>query len=231
MTLECHIQEDIVDALVGAGWVVRVFTGDELNAGWPDLYATHAKWGARWIEVKQPGFVGSKWTPAQIEWFPRMAGAGTGIWVLCSVDDIKLLSGPPNVIEWLAKHGTVTSVKCNDVLLPTSIKKGELEASIQHNIVRKLRTHEWLVRRVACNAENKGWPDLYAMHHKYGPRWIEVKRPNFKGSRWTSDQIKCFPRMNQNGSPIWILTSDSDTEYTKLFRPQNFSMYFMLHGP
>lgn len=73
----------------------------------------------------------------------------------------------------------------------------------------------------------QGFPDLYATHKDYGPRWIEVKLPMMKGSRWTGAQQIEFPRMVDNGSPIWILTAADEAEYRKLFLPSNFYYYFI----
>lgn len=50
--------------------------------GMPDLYCMHPQHGSRWIEVKLPNMVGSRWTPAQRHWFPLMAKYGMRIYIL-----------------------------------------------------------------------------------------------------------------------------------------------------
>lgn len=67
------------------GWFVKSTHGNMYQAGFPDLFAAHSKFNYRWIEVKLPGMVGSRFTPAQIEWFPKFVANGSGIWILTSV--------------------------------------------------------------------------------------------------------------------------------------------------
>lgn len=83
----------------------------------------------------------------------------------------------------------------------------------------------WYVRKTHGNAFSDGWPDLFATHKMYGHRWIEVKLPEMKGSKFTPAQIKDFPMFIAFGSGIWVLTGDSETEYKKLFGPTNYWTY------
>lgn len=57
-------------------------------------------YGARWVEVKLPGFKGSKFTPAQLEWFPKLCAFGAGVWVMTSPSEYdppkEVLFKPPN---------------------------------------------------------------------------------------------------------------------------------------
>lgn len=57
------------------------------QSGFPDLYATHYKYGARWVEVKNP----EKYcfTPAQLEWFPQFVSHGSGIWIMTAATDVE----------------------------------------------------------------------------------------------------------------------------------------------
>jgi hypothetical protein len=64
------------------GWFVIITHGNAYQSGLPDLYATHKKFGGRWIEVKLPGMVGSKFTNAQLEVFPKLCLNGSPVWVL-----------------------------------------------------------------------------------------------------------------------------------------------------
>lgn len=75
-----------------------------------------------------------------------------------------------------------------------------------------------------------GFPDLWITHRKYGGKWVEIKLPNMKGSRFTKDQMIEFPLLLDNGTPIWILTSVCESEYQKLFLPSNCLEYFLLKG-
>lgn len=97
------------------------------------------------------------------------------------------------------------------------------EAIIQEAIVKKLRQLTWVVKETHGNLYQSGLPDLFATHRVYGPRWIEVKNP-LKYS-WTSAQKIDFPQFVANGSPIWVLVSDEDSEINKLFKPCNLWFY------
>jgi phosphoserine phosphatase len=77
------------------------------------------------------------------------------------------------------------------------------------------------------NMYQRGFPDLYATHHRYGARWIEVKLPKMVGSKFTPAQLECFPKLRANGTRIWILTAATKEEYDKLFKPDNVMLYIM----
>lgn len=99
------------------------------------------------------------------------------------------------------------------------------EAKIQKAIMNKLRMLGWFVRATHGNMYQSGFPDLFACHSRYGQRWIEVKLPDMKGSKFTPAQVENFPKFSANGSPIWIITGDSDYEMEKLFKPENWYQY------
>ena len=103
-------------------------------------------------------------------------------------------------------------------------KKGP-ERIIQEAIENMLRCRGWYVMRTHGNMYQSGFPDNYATHRKYGPRWIEVKIPNRKGTVFTPAQLDNFPKMCAFGSPIWVLVGATDLEYKKLFKPFNWFMY------
>lgn len=44
--------------------------------------------------------------------------------------------------------------------------------------------------------------------------------------KFTPAQIRDYPKMIANGSPIWIMTAATDEEYAKLFKDSNFYEYF-----
>lgn len=79
---ESRIQEKIITMLLRKGWYVVRVPGSKLLSGMPDLYATSSKYGSRLIEVKLPMMKGSKFTPAQLDRFPKLAANGSGVWVL-----------------------------------------------------------------------------------------------------------------------------------------------------
>ena len=104
-------------------------------------------------------------------------------------------------------------------------KKHGPEYHIQNAIKKKLRYLGWYVMQTHGNMFQSGFPDLFCCHSKYGQRWVEVKLPDMKGSRFTAAQLECFPKLSANGSDVWILTGDSDREINKLFKPANWHSY------
>jgi hypothetical protein len=70
--------------------------GNMYQSGFPDLYCCHARYGARWVEVKMS--TGYAFTPAQLEMFPQISGKNIGIWVLTAAteEQYSLLFKPPN---------------------------------------------------------------------------------------------------------------------------------------
>jgi hypothetical protein len=101
------------------------------------------------------------------------------------------------------------------------------EAKVQASIVEMLERYKWFVKSTHGNAYTDGWPDLFACHQTYGQRWIEVKLPEFKGSRFTDAQLRDFPEFCRNGSGVWVLTSATDYEYKLLFRSPNYWVYLL----
>lgn len=93
------IQQTIIKALTEAGWFVMETHGTQYQQGLPDLYATHKLYGSRWIEVKNTR--GWSFTPAQRQTFPKMFGAGTGIWILQG-PDLDLLHKGCNLWQFLS---------------------------------------------------------------------------------------------------------------------------------
>lgn len=83
----------------------------------------------------------------------------------------------------------------------------------------------WYVMVTHGNMYQSGFPDLFACHSTYGQRWIEVKLPNMKGSKFTPAQLRCFPKLCANGSGVWILTAAKESEYEKLFTKFNWWQY------
>lgn len=97
------------------------------------------------------------------------------------------------------------------------------ERIIQDAIIEMLKIRDWYVMETHGNAFQRGFPDLYATHSKYGGRWIEVKNP--EAYSFTAAQMECFPKLSANGTGIWILASATELEYQKLFAPPNWWVY------
>lgn len=93
---EERIQNEWIAFLGIRGWTVMVTHGNMYQRGFPDLYVCHAKHGTRWVEVKNPRRF--SFTVAQKKYFPKMAEAGAGIWVLfeCSEEEYEKLFRPAN---------------------------------------------------------------------------------------------------------------------------------------
>lgn len=88
------IQEALKNELARQNWYVKETHGNIFSYGFPDLYACHREYGARWIEVKRP--TGSTFTPAQLETFPLFQAHGCGVWVLTGVHEIPKLMKAAN---------------------------------------------------------------------------------------------------------------------------------------
>ena len=97
---EYFIQNQIIAKLESEGWYVKVSVGGMYQSGFPDLYATHKDFRSRWIEVKLPKMVGSRFTPAQYETFPKLIAHGSGVWILTDPDETELIHQPPNLWEY-----------------------------------------------------------------------------------------------------------------------------------
>lgn len=106
--------------------------------------------------------------------------------------------------------------------------KDDPEARVQEQIKTFLELRKWLVKPTHGGMFQAGFPDLYCTHIKYGVRWVEVKLPEMKGSRFTNAQKEWFPKLSANGTPIWILTGATESEYRKLFEAENWLYYFMM---
>ena len=107
---------------------------------------------------------------------------------------------------------------------PLKVRPGKgPEAIIQAKIVKKLTMMGYLVMETHGNMFQMGFPDLYITHYDTGGKWVEVKNP--AKYCFTPAQEKFFPLLTAHGTPIWILTSDSDEEIKKLNRPANWHYY------
>jgi len=104
--------------------------------------------------------------------------------------------------------------------------RGRPEAKVQKSIIEYLRNKEWLVMATHGNQYQHGFPDLFCTHTKYGPRWVEVKLPGMKGSKYTAAQLEYFPKLCANGSGVWVMTAPTVAQYTMLVtEPPNWWQY------
>src|SRR5437773_2664701 len=74
------IVQAIMKMLRSEEWFVVRTHASELQIGLPDLLAAHCRYGIRLIEVKNPKSY--KFTPGQLECFPKLCSHGAGVWVL-----------------------------------------------------------------------------------------------------------------------------------------------------
>lgn len=103
--------------------------------------------------------------------------------------------------------------------------KGDPERQIRDAIRDMLVLRGWFVKITHGSVYSEGLPDLIACHHSYGLRFIEIKLPGMAGSRFTAAQLRDFPQFVAHGCGIWIMTAASESEYEKLFKPQNLWQY------
>lgn len=105
---ESKIQEALVLYLRAREWIVRATHGNTFQSGFPDLYCAHARYGARWIEVKNSAAY--SFTPAQREFFPLLSSAGIGVWILIAAteDEYLKLWQPANWHHYLEVGKTIT---------------------------------------------------------------------------------------------------------------------------
>jgi len=98
------------------------------------------------------------------------------------------------------------------------------EWKIQQDLIKFLRARGWLVEVTQGNMFQKGFPDLFISHPKYGQRWIDVKNP--VSYTFTKDQRRKWPVWAEYGVGIWILVGANDDEYDKLFTSPNWKDYW-----
>lgn len=84
----------------------------------------------------------------------------------------------------------------------------------------------WWVKSTHGNLYQSGFPDLFATHRHYGPRWIEVKRPGRRGKNvFEPSQLVTFKEMCANGTGVWVLTGYDEENYRRLFRDYNWEHF------
>jgi len=103
--------------------------------------------------------------------------------------------------------------------------KDDPERRVRDEVRDYLVLRGWFVKITHGSVYSEGLPDIIACHNTYGQRFIEVKLPNMKGSRFTPAQLRDFPQFVSHGCGIWIITGGNEEEYQKLFKPQNLWYY------
>jgi hypothetical protein len=98
------------------------------------------------------------------------------------------------------------------------------EWHIQKALCQFLHDRGWVVEVMHGNAFQRGIPDLYLFHRKWGARWVDVKHPK-KYSFTKAQKIK-WPTWDRAGIGIWILTAATQKEYDKLFAAPNWLDYW-----
>jgi hypothetical protein len=104
------------------------------------------------------------------------------------------------------------------------MSEDKLEAQIQRKLVEFLKIRGWHVERMLANAYQTGIPDLYCYHKKWGARWVEVKRPD--GYSFTQRQRQKWPKWEEAGIGIWILTAANEEQYGLLFKEPNWHQFW-----
>lgn len=101
--------------------------------------------------------------------------------------------------------------------------KKKPESILQDKIILMLERRKWLCMSTHGNMYQMGFPDIFCAHFTLGSRWVEVKIEN--RVTFTPAQMRFFPLLNAHGVGVWILTDNTEDQYQRLFRPQNWFTY------
>lgn len=98
------------------------------------------------------------------------------------------------------------------------------EERIRGDFIAYVETRGWLAEIMHGNAFQKGVPDLYLHHPKWGERWVDAKVPGHY--TFTKAQKIKWPQWERAGIGIWIIVAGTQYEYDKLFKPPNWRQYW-----
>ena len=82
---EARVQQEVIKLLRYKGWFVKETHCNMFQSGFPDLFCCHTRYGQRWVEIKL--LVGSRFTAAQLEDFPKICANGSGVWILVAATE------------------------------------------------------------------------------------------------------------------------------------------------
>ncbi len=101
---EYKIQQKIIKYLETRGWFVKIMTGTMYQWGMPDLFACHARYGIKLIEIKNPESY--SFTAGQYSEFPKLQTHGVPIYIMTAATDSNYarLFEPSNL--WRYMSGT-----------------------------------------------------------------------------------------------------------------------------
>ena len=200
---EERLQDEFRGFLAVRDWVTMRTHGNRLQSGFPDLYALHHNYGARWIEMKI--VPGGTITRAQHTVFPKL-NAGHGVWMITKCNELEYakLMRKPNYPGFVISPDVYIQGSAPEALRHR-VKGQNPEAILQNNIMDTMRERGWICLPTLGNLYQHGFPDFYAYHPEFGAKWVEVKRE--EAYRFTGAQQKYFPLISQTGHGIWILTS------------------------
>lgn len=213
---EAKIQKDLITFLEARKWYVKVLHGNIFQAGMPDLFICKRDRGYRFIEVKQP--IKYMFTASQMETFPKMTGAGVGIWVLTAATEheYQKLGARPN---WWT-YCTDTKIRTKKEVAKPPPARGP-EAEIQKRVIAALETQGWFCKELHGDLFQFGVPDLFICKKGFGWRFVEIKNP--ERYSFTNAQYETFPRLFAEGVGVWILTSEH--QLGALSKPANWHYY------
>jgi hypothetical protein len=113
------------------------------------------------------------------------------------------------------------------------MSRQEESIKIVEPLVRYLvHKHGWHVEKTHGSQYMEGFPDLYCIHPKYSPRWVECKVIRNGDFSFTPAQERKFPIWIANGVGIWIACGydlrnkvELERVYRTLFDPPNCALY------
>lgn len=85
---------------------------------------------------------------------------------------------------------------------------------VQNLWVEFLEAKSWHVERMIGNAFQKGIPDLFMAHPKYGQRWVDIKV--YGRYSFTKAQKLKWPLWEKAKIGIWIIGAKSQEACTKI---------------